>query len=521
MKEISKLTALLAAGLLALGTFSFVSCSNGSGESSDTNNTPVTKEVTTTTTTITIGDTDYTYTTVDGTSQNSDGVTISDDGTITITADDGSKLTIKGTSITYTTSDGKTYSGTSSDSSDSESITLTGDSGEITATSKSETKTETVSSDSEGSGTVRELSFTDLEGRIFNYKDDGEDRWYKFEDGKVYKISDKTYWSDKNYWNNKTSEWEVKGKSVALLNGTQYSVVGGKLPRTSGSGLYATFSETFTEDGVSVTLSMTLKNNGTCTITDLEETGSGTFTNNNGLLTMTMEDEAMYGFYDGSSIYMVDDLLTEVTSGSASSSSGSSSGSTSEISVSGNTYVAYTLSDSKAQIHSISFSSDSVELVKLTSKDSKDNEFDPETYSYTVSGSDLLVGGEKLAVINSKGTITDTEGRTYTKYSGDVYAKTDYNSSKSKTVVEIVNLGPDGKGSFVEKIHENGADSDGDFFDFTYTKSGSSVTITVSFDGASLSASGTISTGTQTDVSFEKLSVTWEEDDVGEYIKLN
>ena len=338
MKKVSKLTALLAAGLLALGTFSFVSCSNGSGESSDTNNTPVTKEVTTTTTTITIGGKNYTYTTVDGTSQNSDGVTISDDGTITITADDGSKLTIKGTSITYTTSDGKTYSGTSSDSSDSESITLTGDSGEITATSKSETKTETVSS-----------------------------------------------------------------------------------------------------------------------------------------------------------------------------------GSSSEISVSGNTYVAYTLSDSKAQIHSISFSSDSVELVKLTSKDSKDNEFAPWTCSYTVSGSDLLVDGEKFAVINSNGTITDTEGCSYTKYSGDVYAKTDYNSSKSKTVVEIVNLGSDGKGSFVEKIHKNGTDSDGDSFDFTYTKSGSSVTITVS----SLSASGTISTGTQTGVSVEKLSVTWEEDDVGEYIKLN
>ena len=510
MKKVSKLTALLAAGLLALGTFSFVSCSNGSGESSDTNNTTVTKKVTTTTTTITIDGTDYTYTIVDGTPQNSDGITISDDGTITITADDGSELTIKGTSITYTTSDGKTYSGTSSDSSDSESITLTGDSGEITATSKSETKTETVSSDSADSGTVRELSFTDLEGKIFNYKNDrGLDRWYKFEGGKVYKTTDLQYEGT-----DITSEWEEEGKSVALLNGTQYSVVEGKLPRTSGSGLYATFSGTFTEGSISVTL----KNDGTYTITDPEGTASEMFTNNNGLLAMARAGKTtMYGFYDGSSIYMVDDLLTEVTSGSAGSSSGSSSGSTSEISVSGNTYVAYTLSDSKAQIHSISFSSDSVELVKLTSKDSKDNEFTPGTYSYTFSGSDLLVDGEKLAVINSNGTITDTEGRSYTKYSGDVYAKTDYNSSKSKTVVEIVNLGPDGKGSFVEKIHKNGADSDGDSFDFTYTKSGSSVTITVS----SLSASGTISTGTQTGVSVEKLSVTWEEDDVGEYIKLN
>ena len=303
MKEISKLTALLAAGLLALGTFSFVSCSNDDDESSDTNNKTVTKEVTTTTNTITINGTDYTYTTENGTPQTSDSVKVSDDGTLTITADDGSKLTIKGTSITYTTSDGKTYNGTSSDSSDSEGITLSGESGEISATSKSETKTETVSSDSEESGTVKELSFTDLEGKIFNYKDDDEDRWYKFEGGKVYKSSDKTYWSDK------TSDWEEKGKSVALLNGTQYSVVEGKLPRTSGSGLYATFSEG--------TISAKLKNDGTYTLIDSGASGatmSGTFTNNNGLLAMARAGKTtMYGFYDGSSIYMVDDLLTEVT----------------------------------------------------------------------------------------------------------------------------------------------------------------------------------------------------------------
>ena len=326
MKEISKLTALLAAGLLALGTFSFVSCSNGSGESSDTNNTPVTKKVTTTTTTtITINGTNYTYTTVDGTPQTSDSITVSDDGTITITADDESKLTIKGTSIIYETSDGKTYSGTSSDSSDSESITLTGDSGEkITATSESETKTETVSSDSADSGTVRELSFTDLEGKIFNYKkDNGDDRWYKFEGGKVYKATSLEYQN----WSDDTSKWEDYGKSVALLNGTQYSVVKGKLPRTSGSGLYATFSE----NGDSVTF----KNNGTYTFIDPEGTVSGPFTNDNGLLAMTIEGEKMYGFYDGTSFYFVNDFLTEVTSGSAGSSSGSSSGSTSEISVSG------------------------------------------------------------------------------------------------------------------------------------------------------------------------------------------
>ena len=186
----------------------------------------------------------------------------------------------------------------------------------------------------------------------------------------------------------------------------------------------------------------------------------------------------------------------------------------SETSLSGNTYVTYTLSDSKAQIHAITFSADSGKFVKLTSKDGKDNEFDPETGSYTVSGSDILVEGEKLAVINSDGTITDTEARTYEKYTGDVYADTSYSSSKTK--VEILNLGSDGKGCFIEDKIKNGSASK-DEGDFNYTKNGSEITIVV--DG--MTAKGTISTGTQSDVSVEKLSVTWGEDDFREYIKLN
>ena len=149
---------------------------------------------------------------------------------------------------------------------------------------------------------VRELSFTDLEGKIFNYKNDrGEDRWYKFEGGRVYKATSLYYQN----WKDDTSDWEENGRSVALLNGTQYSVVEGKLPRTSGSGLYATFS-----DG---TISVTLKNNGTCTITYSGVTESGTFTNDNGLLEMTSGGETNHHFYDGTSFYFVNDLLTEVT----------------------------------------------------------------------------------------------------------------------------------------------------------------------------------------------------------------
>ena len=159
------------------------------------------------------------------------------------------------------------------------------------------------------SGTVRELSFTDLEGKIFNYKDDGDDRWYKFEGGKVYNATSLEYQN----WSDKTSDWEEDGNSVALLNGTQYSVIEGKLPRTSGSGLYATFSETFTEDGESFTVSLTFKNNGTWTMTYSGVTESGTFTNNNGFLVMTSGGETKRHFYDGTSFYFVNEFLTEVT----------------------------------------------------------------------------------------------------------------------------------------------------------------------------------------------------------------
>ncbi len=323
--------------MLVAGSVSFVSCSDD-----DEEETTQTVEVETTTNTVTINGTAYTYTTVDGKVQPSDNVTVSDDGTIKIKADDGSYVTIKGTTITYTNAEGKSSSGTLG----TESVTLSGDAGEISATSTSETKTET--------------------------------------------------------------------------------------------------SETKTE--------------------------------------------------------------TKTTGGS-------------ETSLSGNTYVTYDLTESKAQIHSISFSSDSGKLVKLTSKDGKDNEVESGTGSYTVSGSDLLVDGEKLAVINSDGTITSTEGRTSTKYSGDVYAYTSYSSSK--TIVEILNLGSDGKGYFIEDKMKNGSASEKEEFDFTYTKSENSITITASAGGETMTATGTISTGTQSGVSVEKLSVLWGEDDVGEYIKLN
>ena len=339
MKKFSRtIFGLLASAMLVAGSVSFVSCSDDDEEETTQTveeETTQTVEVETTTNTVTINGTAYTYTTVDGKVQTSDSVTVSDDGTIKITAEDGSYVTIKGTAITYTNVEGKSSSGTLG----TESVTLSGDAGEISATSTSETKTE-----------------------------------------------------------------------------------------------------------------------------------------------------------------------TKTTSGS-------------ETSLSGNTYVTYTLSDSKAQIHAIAFSNGSGKFVKLTSKDGKDNEFDPETGSYTVSGSDILVEGEKLAVINSDGTITDTEDRTYEKYTCDVYAYTSYSSNETK--VEILNLGSDGKGYVFDDKIKNGNAKGKEGTDFTYTKSGNSITITISAGGETMTATGTFSTGTQSGVSVEKLSVSWGEGDVVEYIKLN
>lgn len=198
------------------------------------------------------------------------------------------------------------------------------------------------------------------------------------------------------------------------------------------------------------------------------------------------------------------EIKTETTSGS-------------ETSLSGNTYVAYTLSESKAQIHAIAFSNGSAKFVKLTSKNDKDNEFDPETGSYTVSGSKILVDGEECAVINSNGTFTDKEDRTFEKYTGDVYAYTYYSDSDSKTKVEIISVGSDGKGYVLEDKIEKGSATGKEVVDLTYTKNGNEITF---FDGWE-TVKGTISTGTQSGFSVEKLSLSFEEGDYREYIKLN
>ena len=132
MKKFLKL-CLAVAALTTM--FGFASCSNDS--SNDSTTTPATKTVKTTT--VKIGDTEYSYTETDGKVDTSDKIKVADDGSITVTVADGSKVTISkdGKTITYTDKNGKVYTGQLG----GESITLKSEDGkEITATSKTETK---------------------------------------------------------------------------------------------------------------------------------------------------------------------------------------------------------------------------------------------------------------------------------------------------------------------------------------------------------------------------------------------
>ena len=137
---------LAAASLLA--ALGLASCSNNDDGDSKTATTTSVTTKTVKTQTFKIGNDEYSYTTTDGKADTKKGVTVSDDGSITITKDDGSSVRVSkdGKTLTYTDKDGKTYTGTVSADS-SAPTTLTGEGGAtVTATSEtktSETKTET------------------------------------------------------------------------------------------------------------------------------------------------------------------------------------------------------------------------------------------------------------------------------------------------------------------------------------------------------------------------------------------
>lgn len=291
--------------MLVAGSVSFVSCSDDDEEETTQTveeETTQTVEVETTTNTVTIKGTAYTYTTVDGKVQTSDSVTVSDDGTIKITAEDGSYVTIKGTAITYTNVEGKSSSGTLG----TESVTLSGDAGEISATSTSETKTETkTTSGSEATASVTELAYDSdtLNNKVFSYDDDDEIRYLTFTDGKCYK-SDSSLTVLLN-----------KEKDYLFISYNNKIYRSHKASRSSGSGLFATFDDGYERK-------YTLNSDGTGSMDFYYgDSMSFTFTNNAGLLTMscTYEGGTLTGamYYNGEYLYDQKEELTFVKNYSA------------------------------------------------------------------------------------------------------------------------------------------------------------------------------------------------------------
>ena len=153
-------------GTLAVATL-FFSCANSSSDNSAALlglQNPATKN--TVSKTIKIGGVEYSYTIVDGQPQASGGVSVAADGTVTITAADGSKVAVKGETITYTTADSKVYVGSGS-SGDITLVNQANPNDKITATFSSQTKTESPQQQSEASRLPPSVGTNELAGKTF------------------------------------------------------------------------------------------------------------------------------------------------------------------------------------------------------------------------------------------------------------------------------------------------------------------------------------------------------------------
>ncbi|HAM79028.1 MAG TPA: hypothetical protein DCP61_07610 [Treponema sp.] len=139
-------------------------------------------------------------------------------------------------------------------------------------------------------GAVQGLSYSsdELNNKVFSYEDDGT-RYLGFTGGKCYKSSDPSSFQSS----------KEKDYTILKYDGQLYR--SGACIRTSGTGLVGTFS-----DGEAT---FTFANGGSGTFNIEGETGSFTYTNNDGELTLTIPGEGnakMY--YNGSNkIYYVDD----------------------------------------------------------------------------------------------------------------------------------------------------------------------------------------------------------------------
>lgn len=160
MKKFFVLLGTLAAAAL------FFSCANSSSDNSAALLAIMTPTKTTVSKTIKIGGVEYSYTIVDGQPQASGGVSVAADGTVTITAADGSKVSVKGETITYTTADSKVYVGSGS-SGDITLVNQANPNDKITAAVTSQTKTESAQQQSEASRLPPSVGTNELAGKTF------------------------------------------------------------------------------------------------------------------------------------------------------------------------------------------------------------------------------------------------------------------------------------------------------------------------------------------------------------------
>ena len=160
MKKFFVLLGTLAAAAL------FFSCANSSSDNSAALLGMMNKTKTTVSKTIKIGGVEYSYTIVDGQPQTSGGVSVAADGTVTITAADGSKVAVKGETITYTTTDSKVYVGSGS-SGDITLVNQANPNDKITAAVTSQTKTESAQQQSEASRLPPSVGTNELAGKTF------------------------------------------------------------------------------------------------------------------------------------------------------------------------------------------------------------------------------------------------------------------------------------------------------------------------------------------------------------------
>ena len=154
----------------------------------------------------------------------------------------------------------------------------------------------TVSGAALPAGSIQLLSYSssDLNNKVFSYEEEDGTRYLGFSGGRCYKSSNPNSFSG-------TKDYDIIKYNSKLYRGFCF-------PRTSGSGLFATFSAE-DEDGQ---ISCTFNNSGSIAVSENgRHTGNFTFTNNNGELLVTIPGEGNNKWcYDGSKIYGIEERLT-------------------------------------------------------------------------------------------------------------------------------------------------------------------------------------------------------------------